>query len=125
MMVYASLLGGAETPDDVCGMMELSETLDEADRAYVQDVVGGVQAQAKELDELIASHAVGWKLDRIARVDLSILRVALYEMLHRDDVPTGAAINEAVELAKRYGEEKSFAFINGILGTVSREGSPA
>ena len=75
----------------------------------------------EELDALIASHAIDWSIDRIARVDLCILRVALYEMLYRSDVPSGAAINEAVELAKRFGGEKSYAFINGILGVVARE----
>ena len=89
--------------------------------AYITACVAGVASHAEELDALIASHAIDWSIDRIARVDLCILRVALYEMLYRSDVPSGAAINEAVELAKRFGGEKSYAFINGILGVVARE----
>ena len=69
---------------------------------------------------MIAAHATGWALDRIARVDLSILRVCVYELLYRPDVPRSAAINEAVELAKTFGEEKSYSFVNGILGTIER-----
>lgn len=125
MIVYSDLLGGADTADAVCEKSECAGALDEADEAYVQAVVAGVHSHAEELDELIAKSAVGWSIDRIARVDLSILRVAVYEMLHRSDVPTGAAINEAVELAKRYCGEKSSAFINGILGTIAKQIEPA
>ena len=120
MMIYSSMLGGAETPQDVCEKSELLGSLDDTDVRYAEAIESGVMARAEELDALIAEHAVGWSPDRIARVDLSILRVAIYEMLYREDVPTGAAINEAVELAKRYGGEKSFAFINGILGGVAK-----
>ena len=119
-MLYSELLGGAETPADVCEKIEERDALDQEDLLYVEQVVAGVQAHAADVDALIGEHAVGWSLERIARVDLSILRVAVYEMLYRDDVPVGASINEAVELAKRYGGEKSFAFINGILGAISR-----
>ena len=120
MMIYSSMLGGAETPQDVCEKSELLGSLDDTDVLYAESIESGVMAHAEELDAMIAEHAVGWALERIARVDLSILRVAVYEMLYREDVPTGAAINEAVELAKRYGGEKSFAFINGILGSVAK-----
>ena len=82
----------------------------------------GVCAHSGELDDLVKKYAKDWSIERISRVDLSILRIAIYEMLfRREDVPTGAAINEAVELAKRYGGERSYAFINGILGSVAKE----
>ena len=78
------------------------------------------EEHTEEIDEFVSRYSKDWMIDRIARVDLSILRVAIYEMLYRkEDVPTGAAINEAVELAKRYGGERSYAFVNGILGSVS------
>ena len=124
MIVYSDLLGGADTPGAVCEKNELIGSLDAADTAYAEEVVSGVRQTASELDALIAEYAVGWSLDRIARVDLSILRVAVYEMLHREDVPVGAAINEAVELAKRYCGEKSSAFINGILGSIAKKIEP-
>ena len=121
MMVYSGLLGGEDTPSAVCEKTEDPAPLDAEDAAYAEQIAQGVVARAGEIDACIRQYAVGWSLERIAKVDLSILRIALYEMRYREDVPTGAAINEAVELAKRYGGEKSFAFINGILGSVARE----
>ena len=121
MLIYSEMLGGSDTPQDVCEKSELLGSLDETDIGYAGAIESGVHANAEELDRRIAEHAVGWSIDRIARVDLSILRIAVYEMLYREDVPVGAAINEAVELSKRYGGEKSFAFINGILGSIAKE----
>ena len=122
MMHFSNLLGGEDTPEHVCEKAELLGTLDEEDLVYVSQMLEGVCAQSEELDEIIGRYSKDWAIERIARVDLSILRVAIYEMLYRkEDVPTGAAINEAVELAKRYGGERSYAFINGILGSVAKE----
>ena len=122
MMHFSNLLGGEDTPEHVCEKAELLGTLDEEDLTYVSQMLEGVCAQSEELDEIIGRYSKDWAIERIARVDLSILRVAIYEMLYRkEDVPTGAAINEAVELAKRYGGERSYAFINGILGSVAKE----
>ena len=122
MMHFSNLLGGEDTPEHVFEKAELLGTLDEEDLLYVAQMLEGVCAQSEELDEIIGRYSKDWAIERIARVDLSILRVAIYEMLYRkEDVPTGAAINEAVELAKRYGGERSYAFINGILGSVAKE----
>ncbi len=122
MMHFSNLLGGEDTPEHVCEKAETLGTLDEEDLVYVSQMLEGVGAHSEELDEIIGRYAKDWAIERIARVDLSILRVAIYEMLYRkEDVPTGAAINEAVELAKRYGGERSYAFINGILGSVAIE----
>ena len=74
-----------------------------------------------EIDEKIAGAAKGWKLERIGKSDLSILRLGVYEMLYDDDIPVGVAINEAVELAKSFGENESASFINGILGKLARQ----
>ena len=122
MMHFSNLLGGEDTPEHVCEKAESLGTLDEEDLVYVSQMLEGVGAHSEELDEIIGRYSKDWAIERIARVDLSILRVAIYEMLYRkEDVPTGAAINEAVELAKRYGGERSYAFINGILGSVAKE----
>lgn len=122
MMHFSNLLGGEDTPERVCEKAELLGTLDEEDLLYVNQMLDGVRAHTDEIDEFVSRYAKDWMIDRIARVDLSILRVAIYEMLYRKtDVPTGAAINEAVELAKRYGGERSYAFVNGILGSVAKE----
>lgn len=89
--------------------------------AYILQVVRGVAAHQEELDKQIARSAKGWSLRRITRISRAILRLALYEMTYVDDVPVGAAINEAVELAKEYDSEEAGRFVNGILGKLSRE----
>lgn len=86
---------------------------------YAADVVSGVADHQAALDELIASYAKGWALDRMPRLDLTILRMAAYELLHRPDVPANVAINEAVELAKRYSTDDSGRFVNGVLAAIS------
>jgi len=122
MLQFSGMLGGEDTPEHVLDKTESIGTLDDEDKAYIDQIMTGVKSHEQEIDELISRYSKDWAIERIARVDLSILRVAIYEMLYRGkDVPTGAAINEAVELAKRYGGEKSYAFINGILGSVARE----
>jgi N utilization substance protein B len=88
-------------------------------RAYAERLVNGVLAHRHELDDLIAATAPAWPVAQLPRVDLNILRLALCELLYSTDVPVGAVINEAVELAKRYGSENSSKFINGTLGTVA------
>ena len=87
---------------------------------FTRALVGGVEAHRDELDAEIANLARGWKLDRIAALEKSILRVALYELRHRDDVPDEVAIDEAVTLAKRYCGADAPGFVNGILGAAAR-----
>ena len=89
-------------------------------KAYAEEIIQGVCAHARELDEIIASHSRHWKLERIARIERTMLRLAVYEILHRLDIPHKVSINEAVELAKMYGDENSPGFINGILDAVAR-----
>lgn len=119
-LVYSRLLGGDDTPDAVLEKSEIKEPLDLADETFSLELADGVEATLGEVDALIAANTVDWSIDRISRVDLAILRVAVYEMLYREDVPTGASINEAVELAKRFGGERSYSFVNGILGTIAK-----
>ncbi|MCK9239830.1 transcription antitermination factor NusB [Desulfocurvus sp.] len=87
---------------------------------FARALVAGVWSRRQDLDETINRFSQHWKLARIARVELTILRVALYEMLYLDDIPLKVAINEAVELAKRYGDDNSKNFVNGILDAVAR-----
>ena len=89
------------------------------DTDYICGVLDGVFSNLAEMDKIIEKNAKGWKLQRISRVDLSILRLCIYEILYRDDIPLSVSINEAVELAKKYGAEDSSAFINGILSNVA------
>lgn len=92
------------------------------ERRYIADVLEGVSAHEQELDELIQRHSTGdWELSRVPHVDLSILRLAAYELYHREDVPDNVAISEAMALAGRYSEPKSSRYINGVLGAMERE----
>ncbi len=88
------------------------------DKDYFLEIINGVLNSLKEIDEIIESKAKGWTIDRIAKMDLPILRVAIYEIKHREDIPVGVSINEAVELAKKYGSDDSSRFINGLLGQI-------
>ncbi len=88
---------------------------------YARAVLEGIEAHRAEIDLLIEERAEGWHLERLHAVDRNILRLAIYELLYRDDVPPEVAIDEAVELAKRYGTERSPAFINGILDHIYKE----
>jgi N utilization substance protein B len=83
-----------------------------------QDLVRGVDAHRQRLDELIAAKAKGWTLARMPVLDLSVMRLAVYELLERPHVPTAVALNEAVELAKRYSTDDSGRFVNGVLSSL-------
>jgi N utilization substance protein B len=88
---------------------------DPALRAYADELIKGVQAHRERIDELISKVAENWRIDRMAAIDRNILRLGAYELLHVADVPTKVAINEALELAKRYSTAQSSRFVNGIL----------
>ena len=88
---------------------------------FTRELVEGVESERGELDESISRHATGWSLDRIAPLERNILRVALYEMRSRSDVPTEVAIDEAIEAAKELCSADAPGFVNGILGAVQRE----
>ena len=80
-----------------------------------------VVTRVEDLDTLIEEKSNGWKVQRLAKSDLTILRLAIYEMRYDDKIPVGVAISEAVELAKNYGGEKSAGFVNGVLSTIAKE----
>jgi transcription antitermination protein NusB len=106
---------------DVTGR-PLSELIPADAKQFTRELAEGVEARREQLDEAIARHAKGWSLDRIAPLDRNIMRVALYEVGYRDDVPMEVAIDEAVELAKEYSGADAPAFVNGVLGAAVREG---
>src|ERR671917_168024 len=88
---------------------------------FTRELVNGTDAERLELDGLIERHSHGWTLDRIAPLERNILRVALFELLHREDIPDEVAIDEAVETAKELCSAEAPGFVNGILGAVHRE----
>lgn len=95
------------------------ESLEETD--FTIDLVEGTQKNLKKIDDLIAPAAPEWPIDQIAKVDKTILRLAVYELMMKREVPPKVAINEAVELAKSFGGDNSSKFINGVLGTIYRQ----
>jgi N utilization substance protein B len=98
-----------------------AEQLDDDATAFTRELADGAAAHQPELDELISRYARGWSLDRIAPLERNIMRVALFELLHRPDVPAEVAIDEAVEAAKELCSADAPGFVNGILGAVERE----
>ena len=95
--------------------MEELAGADRSDRNSIMQKYEGVMERRDEIDDRINAVASGWKTDRMGKVDLNILRLAIYEMCYDENIPSGVAINEAVELGKTYGQDNSAAFINGIL----------
>lgn len=93
----------------------------EDDEIYVKEIVSGIQSNGSSLDEKIKSHLKDWSFERISKVDVAILRLAIYEMTERKDIPCKVSVNEAVELAKTFSEDASPAFINGVLAEIMKE----
>ena len=91
---------------------------DDLDLAYIKSGLLGIEENKEKLDSLIESQLVKWKLNRISKVNLSILRISTYEILSAEDVPGKVSINEAIELCKKYSDNKSVSFINGVLDKV-------
>ena len=89
--------------------------------AFVVDLVAGVGDRLTEIDGLIAKNSIGWALDRMPSVDRAILRMATYELLGRDDIPTAVVLSEAVELAGSYSTDESGRFVNGVLSAIAAE----
>lgn len=88
---------------------------------FVWELISGVWNNIQKLDTIIQKHTKNWRLDRVGRVELGLLRLSVYEMLFRDDIPLKVAINEALELNKQFGEEQSRAFLNGVLDAVAKD----
>lgn len=93
---------------------------DGKEKTYISEKVNNIIDRIPEIDEKINEYSEGWKVDRLGKVELSIIRLAVYELLYDEDIPTGVAINEAIELAKTFGSDSAPAFINAVLGKISR-----
>ena len=119
----AFLLAFSQTFGDIA----LEEALDnhaECDQEHPVDVFGQLRAyygHSAEVDDLIRDHLRNWTMERLPRVSLTVLRLALAEMLYGDEKKPGVVINEAVELTKKYGADEDYQFVNGLLGAVARE----
>ena len=113
------------TPEEMPEQIQLffadMEELKEADQSYMEEKYARVVDKLPKIDKRIEETAKSWKISRMGKVDLTVLRLAVYEMEFDEDVPVGVAINEAVELAKKFGGDDSPAFINGILGKIGKK----
>lgn len=119
-LVYAQMMGGEYGEETLEGLTEFVPTKD--DRQYLDETVNAVVSRRAALDAVISKYLVKWTIDRLSRVDLSILRLAVYELLCRKEIPAAVVINEAVELSHVYSTEEAGAFINGVLGNINRAG---
>ena len=120
-MLYAADIRGVDVSTIVAD--EALRAVNEPERIdswlYARDIVDGVHENLAEIDAAITGHAQGWTLERMPAVDRAILRVAVWEITHNDEVPTGVAIAEAVALAGQLGTDESAGFINGLLGSLA------
>lgn len=96
----------------------MDDGLNECDFTYITRVLGGVKENEKDIDAIIEKSLVNWKIERISKVNLAILRVAVFEINYLDEVPDRVAINEALEITKKYSDEKSVSFVNAVLDNV-------
>lgn len=118
-LIYEEMLGGEGGEETLVGLLGFSPSGD--DDVYIRDVVDGVADKEAALDDHIVPYLRNWTLERLARVDLAILRLAAYEIFYREDVPGAVAVNEAVELSHRFSTDEAGGFINGVLGSMLRD----
>ena len=104
---------------DVADLSIVDENIKAAGNEQAALILSAVQDHHEEIDRLITDNLDNWTIDRIGRTDLAIMRTAVAEMLFADNIPVSVSINEAVELAKKYGDERSYAFINSVLGKIA------
>lgn len=112
-----------EMSEQLAFYFESLEELEEKDETYMREKYEKILEHLNEIDEMLNEYSKGWKTTRMNRVDLNALRLAVYELKYDDEVPVGVAINEAVELAKRFGGDTSGSFVNGILGKIANQGA--
>ena len=119
LLFMAEFNSPEEMPEQLALYFDDMEELSEKDQVYMEEKYARVRELIPVIDGLVNEASTGWKTSRMNRVDLTVLRLAVYEMDHDEDVPVGVAINEAVELAKKFGGEDSGSFVNGILGRLA------
>lgn len=119
MLFLIEFNGKEEMPEQVELYFDKLEELSEKDREYIEKKHAAIVEKVEEIDAMLNEHTTGWKTSRMNRVDLTILRLAAYELKWDEEVPVGVAINEAVELAKKYSSDEGPAFINGVLAKLA------
>lgn len=117
LLIFESVCKTDETAEEIFNNAVEVRALEFDD--YVKRVFFGVYENLKLIDETVNPHLCGWKKERVSPVSMALIRLATYEMLFMEDIPSKVSINEAVELSKKYDDEKSFSFVNGVLHAVS------
>lgn len=119
-LLYETEFHAEESAEEIYALAVDNREID-PENAYIRDVYFGVMANIEAVDALIGRHAKGWKTNRLSRVSRAVLRLGAYELAFVEDVPAPVAINEAVELSKKFDDPKARAFINGVLNAVKNE----
>lgn len=120
MMVLFQMECTNDYSEDALSLFLNNFEYDEKETSYITDAVHSIVNNLKELDNYIKTYLEGWNISRLAKVDLAVLRIAIYEIIYRKDIPLEVSINEAIEIVKKYSTEDSFKFINGVLGGFAR-----
>lgn len=116
MMVLFQMDSTNEYTDEALEIFLRNFEYDEAETDYIKDAVQTIISNLEDIDMQIKTHLEGWSISRLAKVDLAALRIAIYEIIFRKDIPLEVSINEAIEIVKKFSTEDSFKFINGVLG---------
>jgi N utilization substance protein B len=119
-IIFQVDIGKNKWQDVLSRSLSEEEDLPEKSRSFLEELVRGTIRHQNEIDREISQYARDWSLERMANTDRNILRMALFELKYLGDIPAGVTVNEAVELAKRYGDVDSGKFVNGILGEIVR-----
>ncbi len=121
-LTFARLFGANETDyEDVLEKSGITTRPTPADIKYSDFVLHGIELNRVEIDAWLSKASIDWDIERMGKVDYAILSIAIFEMLYMPDIPGAVSINEAVELAKKFGNEQSPAYINGVLGSINRQ----
>ena len=118
LQVLFSLDFGMHSPEEAFELVCKNFNVNKRVRSFSKELVLGVWENKEEIDRVISKASRNWRIERMSRVDRSILRLATYEMLFRDDIPPKVSINEAVEIGKKFGNDDSYSFINGVLDNI-------
>ncbi len=108
-----------EVMEQLSWYFDAKEEIEEEDKKYIREKIAAILASRESIDEIILTNCKGWRLERLGKAELAIMRLAVYEMKSDNDIPTGVAINEAVELAKIYCSEEAPRFVNGVLAKLA------
>lgn len=118
ILVFEKVFSGGSTEE----ILELAvEARDLEPNGYIKTVFSGVYDNIDEIDGIISENAIGWKINRISKTALCVLRLAIYEIKYMEDIPASVSINEAVELCKKYATKEDASFVNGILASVVKK----